>query len=198
MSETEHVIKQKLILASASPRRLDLLKQIGITPDQIIPADVDETPLDGEKSTALAERLAQLKAEKIASDHPQSFILASDTVVACGNRILGKAKDKAEARKFLTLLSGRRHHVYTGVCLITPDGQISTKTVNTVVKFKNLDQSELDYYLSHDEWMGKAGGYAIQGIAARYIRAINGSYSNVVGLPLCEVTNMLKGRGYPL
>ncbi|MBT5187911.1 MAG: septum formation protein Maf [Kordiimonadaceae bacterium] len=198
MSKIEHVIKHNLILASASPRRLELLKQIGITPDQIMPADVDETPLANEKPNVLASRLACLKANKIALNHPQNFILASDTVVACGNRILGKAKDVEEARKFLTLLSGRRHHVYTGVCLITPDNKISIKTVNTVVKFKNLDQSELDFYLNQDEWMGKAGAYAIQGIAARYIRAINGSYSNVVGLPLCEVTNMLKGRGYPL
>jgi len=189
---------KSLILASASPRRLDLLRQIGITPDQIIPADIDETPHKDEKPAALAKRLCRLKAEKIAKDHQGDFILASDTIVACGNRILGKAEDREEARTFLKLLSGRRHNVYTGVCLIAPGGELSVKFVKTVVKFKTLDQNDIDFYLGHDEWQGKAGGYAIQGLAARFIRSINGSYSNVVGLPLFEVAGMLKGRGYPL
>lgn len=188
----------QLILASASPRRLELLKQVGITPDQVIPADVDETPLKTEKPHTLAARLSCSKAEKIFESHKGHFILASDTVVACGNRILGKAADTEEAKRFLTLLSGRRHNVYTGVCLISPDGNMSRKTVKTTVKLKSLDQSDLDFYLSHDEWQGKAGGYAIQGLGARFIRGINGSYSNVVGLPLFETVNMLKGRGYPL
>ncbi|MDG1995969.1 MAG: Maf family protein [Emcibacteraceae bacterium] len=197
MSSDAHVNKPSLILASASPRRLDLLAQVLVTPDQIIPADIDETPHKDEKPRELAGRLALGKARFVAQNHPTSFVLASDTVVACGNRILGKAEDVAEARAFLQLLSGRRHDVYTGVTLITPNG-INEKTVKTVVKFKNLDTSDIEFYLNHDEWKGKAGAYAIQGIAAQFIRGINGSYSNVVGLPLFEVVNMLKGRGYPL
>lgn len=189
---------QPLILASASPRRLELLNQVGVVPDKIIPSDIDETPLKGETPHALAKRLCRLKAEKIAKVNVGAFILASDTIVACGNRILGKAVDIVEAEKFLKLLSGRRHAVYTGVCLIAPDGNKSVKCIKTAVKFKTLDRSDLDYYLSHDEWQGKAGAYAIQGLGARFIKAINGSYSNVVGLPLFETVNMLKGRGYPL
>jgi septum formation protein len=197
MSSDAHVKKPSLILASASPRRLDLLAQVLITPDQIIPADIDETPHKDEKPRELASRLALQKARFVAQDHPTSFVLASDTVVAGGNRILGKAEDVIEARAFLKLLSGRRHDVYTGVTLITPNG-INQKTVKTVVKFKTLNSSDIEFYLNHDEWKGKAGAYAIQGIAAQFIRGINGSYSNVVGLPLFEVINMLKGRGYPL
>lgn len=197
MSSSEHVKKPSLILASASPRRLDLLAQVLITPDQIIPADINEAPLNGETPRALAGRLAHEKAIFVADNNPMSFVLAFDTVVACGTRILGKPKNIGEARAFLKLLSGRRHNVYTGVTLITPNGK-SEKTVKTVVKFKNLSSSDIDGYLVHDEWNGKAGAYAIQGIAGQFIRGINGSYSNVVGLPLFEVVNMLKGRGYPL
>ncbi|MBT5073686.1 MAG: septum formation protein Maf [Kordiimonadaceae bacterium] len=189
---------QNLILASASPRRLELLEQVGIIPAQIIPADIDESALKAEKPRALAARLASEKCAKVAKDNPNCFILASDTIVACGNRILGKARNEEEAAKFLKMLSGRRHNVYTGVTLISPDGKASHKTVCTAVKFKNLEMSEIDFYLSHDEWKGKAGGYAIQGLAARFIKGINGSYSNVVGLPLYETVSMLKGRGYPL
>ncbi len=195
MSQKGHASNQKLILASASPRRLELLNQVGITPDQIVPADIDETPVKGEKPMALAGRLARMKAEKISESFGNDFVLASDTIVACGRRILGKAATTQEAEKFLTLLSGRRHSVYTGVLLISPNG-VSHKTIKTVVKFKHLDKSEIDSYLSHDEWKGKAGAYAIQGIAAQFIISINGSYSNVVGLPLNETVNMLKGQGY--
>ncbi|MCC3861162.1 Maf family protein [Pseudemcibacter aquimaris] len=194
MSSNEHVKNPTLILASASPRRLDLLGQIGITPDQVMPADIDETPLKGELPRALAGRLAQSKAEHIAADHSDRFVLASDTVVACGRRILGKAADKEQAKQFLSILSGRSHTVYTGVSLITPNGS-SHKTIKTSVKFKNLSPDEIDAYLDHDEWVGKAGAYAIQGIAAQFVKSINGSYSNVVGLPLFEVANMLKGKG---
>jgi len=187
-----------LILASASPRRLALLKQVGIIPDQIIPADIDETSLKSEKPASLVKRLCCLKARKIAENHKDCFILASDTVVACGNRLLEKAADKEQAENFLNLLSGRRHSVYTGICLIAPNGKISTKTVKTVVKFKRLSREEIRFYLNHDEWWGKAGGYAIQGLAAQFIMSINGSYSNVVGLPLFETVNLLKGHGYVL
>lgn len=197
MSNDAHVIKPKLILASASPRRLELLKQIGITPDEISPADIDETPLKQEKPRELAGRLAREKAAHIAKNHGDAFILASDTVVACGRRLLGKALDEKEATKFLKLLSGRRHDVFTGVSIITPNGT-SNRVIKTVVRFKNLSDEEVNEYLSHEEWKGKAGAYAIQGIAAKFIISINGSYSNVVGLPLFEVSNMLKGRGFPL
>lgn len=197
MSNDAHVINPKLILASASPRRFELLKQIGIAPDEISPADIDETPLKHEKPRELAGRLAREKATHIAKNHANAFILASDTVVACGRRLLGKAADKKEAAKFLKLLSGRRHDVFTGVSIVSPNGT-SNRVVKTVVRFKNLGDEEINEYLSHDEWKGKAGAYAIQGIAAKFIISINGSYSNVVGLPLFEVANMLKGRGFPL
>lgn len=196
MSNDAHVKKSTLILASASPRRAELLAQVGIFPDQIIPGDIDETPLKAEKPRLLAARLATLKAQKIACQHNDSYILAADTIVACGNRILGKAENSNEAQDFLKILSGRRHNVYTGVCLISPGANSSVKVVKTVVKFKSLTKDEIDFYLSYDEWKGKAGGYAIQGLAARFIRAVNGSYSNVVGLPLFEVTNLLRGHGY--
>ena len=195
MSDQDHVNTQKLILASASPRRLDLLKQVGVTPDFVRPADVDETPIKNESPRMLAERLALLKAEAVAKSEQDAIIIASDTVVAAGRRILGKASDRKEARKFLELLSGRRHSVYTGICLTSPKGT-SVKSVKTIVKFKRLSQSEIDFYLSHDEWEGKAGAYAIQGIAARFITSINGSYSNVVGLPLAETVNLLNGHGF--
>ncbi|MDG1003427.1 MAG: Maf family protein [Emcibacteraceae bacterium] len=189
---------QNLILASASPRRLELLKQVGISPNIVIPSNINETPLKRELPNELAKRLCRLKAEKVASANKGSFILASDTIVACGNRILGKAENSSEAKKFLKLLSGRRHNVYTSIYLITPSGDTSIKCVKTVVKFKSLERSDIEFYLRNDEWQGKAGGYAIQGLGARFIKAINGSYSNVVGLPLFETVNMLKGRGYPL
>lgn len=198
MSARGTVNNQKLILASASPRRLDLLRQVGITPDEIIPAEIDETPTLGEKPRELATRLAKLKAREIAEKNPNCFVLASDTVVACGRRILEKARDHNEARRFLNLLSGRRHNVYTAVSLIAPDGGSSHRTVKTTVTFKRLESAEIDFYIKSDEWRGKAGAYAIQGLAARFIGSINGSYSNVVGLPLMETVNMLKGRGYPL
>ncbi|VAW07650.1 Septum formation protein Maf [hydrothermal vent metagenome] len=185
-----------LILASASPRRQELLAQIGITPHKIIPADVDETPRPQESPRQLAGRLATKKAAFIRTDHPDSYILAADTVVALGNRLLGKADNTGMARKYLTLLSGRRHRVYSGICLITPDGREISRVVATTVIFKRLSATELDDYLGHDEWRGKAGAYAIQGRAAGLIRGINGSYSNVVGLPLYETANILRGNGY--
>ena len=188
----------KLILASASPRRLELLAQIGIVPDQVAPADIDETPAADESPRRLALRLAEEKARAVAKSNGGAFVLAADTVVACGTRALGKASDEREARKFLTLLSGRRHRVYGGVCLIAPDGTERSRVIETQVKFRTLGPEDLDRYLSYDEWQGKAGAYAIQGHAATFIKAISGSYSNVVGLSLCEVDGLLRGLGYPV
>ncbi|WP_417804730.1 Maf family protein [Thalassospira lucentensis] len=189
-------VLSKLILASASPRRLELLAQIGIVPDQVAPADIDETPKADESPRRLALRLAEEKARAVAKSNGGAFILAADTVVACGTRALGKASDEREARKFLTLLSGRRHRVYGGVCLIAPDGTERSRVIETQVKFRTLGHEDLDRYLSHDEWQGKAGAYAIQGHAATFVKAISGSYSNVVGLSLCEVDGLLRGLGY--
>ncbi|PCI43302.1 MAG: septum formation protein Maf [Alphaproteobacteria bacterium] len=187
-----------LILASASPRRLDLLAQIGITPNQIIPAHIDENPHPDELPRHLSHRLAMEKAAAVARKQPKFYILAADTVVALGRRILGKASTIEEARKYLCLLSGRRHKVYSGISLITPQGKQISRVVTTTVIFKRLSSADLDHYLSHNEWQGKAGAYAIQGLAARFVKGINGSYSNVVGLPLYETANMLQGNGYAL
>ena len=192
----ENSVTAPLILASASPRRLQLLEQIGIVPARVIPADIDETPLPNELPRAQAKRLAELKADAIAADNPDSFILAADTVVGCGRRILPKAENEAEARKCLKLLSGRRHRVYGGVCLIAPDGRRTLKVVQTAVVFKSLSEGDIKTYIASDEWRDKAGAYGIQGKAAVFVRQIVGSYSNVVGLPLFETNGMLKGLGY--
>ncbi|MBX2834593.1 MAG: Maf family nucleotide pyrophosphatase [Micavibrio sp.] len=189
-------MKNRLILASASPRRVDLLKQVGIEPDAIIPADINEAPLKAEIPRDLAVRLALEKARAIALDHKESFILAADTVVGCGRRILDKAEDEAYARKCLTLMSGRRHRVYGGIALITPSGEAKTRLVETVVTFKRLTPREIDSYIENGEWKGKAGGYAIQGIAASYIKFISGSHSNVVGLSLYDTIQILNGVGF--
>lgn len=184
-----------LILASASPRRLDLLHQIGVVPDAVAPADLDETVLKGELPRTHAGRLAAAKAASVAADHPDAYVLGADTVVGCGRRILGKAGSEAEARRILSLLSGRRHRVFGGVCLIGPDGRSISRVVETAVIFKRLSVSELDAYIEGDEWRGKAGAYAIQGCAAAFVRQLSGSYSNVVGLPLFETMAMLRGLG---
>jgi len=186
-----------LVLASASPRRLDLLQQVGIVPDVVAPANLDETPGATELPRVYAERLAAEKALAIAASHAHAFVLAADTVVACGRRILPKAETQEEARSCLDLLSGRAHRVYTGISLVKGDSQI-TKSVMTRVQVARLSDAELDAYLASGEWQGKAGGYAIQGYAAAFIRGLNGSYSNVVGLPLHETVNLLKGSGFPL
>jgi septum formation protein len=186
-----------LVLASASPRRLDLLRQIRLDPDVIDPADLDETPGPGETPSRHADRLARAKALAVATRHAGAFILGADTVVACGRRILPKAEDEATARSCLRLLSGRRHRVHGGVAVVAPDGRIGSRVVQSIVTFKRLTQREIDAYLASLEWQGKAGGYAIQGLAARFVRSIGGSYSNIVGLPLFETAALLEGRGFP-
>jgi septum formation protein len=184
------------VLASASPRRLELLRQVGLMPDRIDPADINETPRRGELPPAHAMRLAQEKAQAVVPRHPGAFVLAADTVVACGRRILPKTEDEASARSCLRLLSGRRHRVHGAIALVSPDGRLVSRRVESQVSFKRLSEAEIGAYLRTGEWQGKAGGYAIQGRAAALIRWISGSYSNVVGLPLFETTQLLAGRGY--
>lgn len=187
---------QRLILASASPRRRDLLAQAGIVPDGIDPADIDETPRKGELPNAHARRLADAKAEAVAARHDDAFILAADTVVGVGRRILPKAETEYEARRCLELISGRRHRVYGGICVIAPDGRRAHRLATTIVHVARLRGDDIAAYLDSGEWQGKAGGYAIQGRAAAFIPAINGSYSNVVGLDLAQAYAMLRGLGY--
>jgi septum formation protein len=181
----------RLILASASPRRRDLLLQIGIEPDDIVPADVDESPLRRELPAALAKRLAEAKARHVAERFPDAIVLGADTVVALGRRVLPKAEDEREARRCMKYLSGRRHRVLGGICVIAPGGRASTRLISTTVAFKSLGQEEIDAYMACGEWRGKAGAYAIQGRAGAFVRKIIGSYSNVVGLSLFETANML-------
>ncbi|MGH7013602.1 MAG: Maf family protein [Stellaceae bacterium] len=186
----------RLVLASASPRRVALLAQIGIEPDSVLLAAVDETPRPDETPAAHALRLAEEKARAVAAREPGAFVLGADTVVACGRRILGKPATAEEARRCLTLLSGRRHRVHGGIAVFTPAGRIARRHVETAVLFKRLMDDEIADYLAGDEWRDKAGGYAIQGVAARFVRSIVGSYSNVVGLPLYETVALLAGQGY--
>lgn len=185
----------KFILASASPRRLDLLAQIGLTPDAVMPADINEDPLSGELPRIHAQRLAREKASKIASEKPSAFILAADTVVGVGRRILPKAETEAQARYCLNLMSGRGHRVFTGVALAFGE-KMTSRVVETRIKFKRLSEAELTAYIQSGEWQGKAGGYGIQGYAESFISHLNGSYSNVVGLPLFETRTLLHGAGY--
>ena len=193
----------KLILASGSPRRLALLQQIGIEPDLLSPVDADETPNKSEAGRSLAKRLSKTKAEmalntlRQSGDAKDSFILAADTVVSVGRRILPKAEMLDEAAGCLRLLSGRAHRVYTGVTLVTPKGVMRHRLVETRVRFKKLSTDEFESYLASGEWRGKAGGYAIQGIAGSFIVKLIGSYTNVVGLPLYETAALLQGEGYP-
>ena len=196
-----------LVLASASPRRLALLQQIGIEPDELLPADLDEAPLRGELPRSLAARLANEKArvaaklaariDSSAPNHPGVFTLAADTVVSVGRRILPKCELAEEAAACLNLLSGRSHRVYTGVTLVTPKGAERRRLVETRVRFKRLSDAEMSAYLASGEWRGKAGGYAIQGLAGAFVVNLIGSYSGVVGLPLHETMQMLAGEGYP-
>ena len=193
-----------LVLASASPRRLALLQQLRIEPDALIPADIDETPRKGELPRALSLRLAREKAEaaaRVAHARPEtedSFVLAADTVVAVGRRILPKPELIEEAAACLRLLSGRAHRVYTSVCLVTPKGRVRERVVETRVRFKRLSREDFETYLASGEWRGKAGGYAVQGIAGGFVVKLVGSYPNVVGLPLYETMTLLDGEGFPV
>jgi septum formation protein len=188
----------RLILASASPRRLDLLARIGVTPDEVAPADIDESVPTGERPEAHALRLAEEKAAAVAQRFPEDLVLAADTVVAVGRRILPKVEDEATLRACMKLLSGRRHRVTTGVALTLPGGAQRCRVVETTIAMKRLSDEEVAYYASHGEWRGKAGGYALQGYGEVYVRHIAGSYSNVVGLPLAETRHLLKSAGYPI
>ena len=192
----EQGLAAALVLASGSPRRLELLLQVGIVPDTVDPADIDESALAGEMPDRLALRLARAKAEAVASSHEGGWVLAADTVVACGRRVLPKTSDTASVRRTLNLLSGRRHRVHGGVCVIDPAGEAHLRLVTTRVAFKRLAAADIEDYIGCGEWRGKAGGYAIQGRAAMFVRGINGSYSNVVGLPLFETVALLRGLGF--
>ncbi len=186
------------MLASGSPRRLALLRQAGIEADAVDPADLDENRAKRETPMQMAARLAGGKAAAVAPRHPGAYVLAADTVVACGRRDLPKPASEETARQCLALLSGRRHRVHTGLCVVAPDGRCAQRVVTTVVTFKRFSDEEMRAYLASGEWRGKAGGYAIQGRADAFVRSINGSYSNVVGLPLNETTTLLAGLGYPV
>lgn len=185
-----------LVLASASPRRLDLLARLGIVPAQVIATDIDETPLKRETPRPHAVRLAFAKAEAAATRAPDSLVLAADTVVGVGRRILPKAETEAQALECLTLLSGRRHSVTTAVVLALPDGRRLKRVVDSAVTFQRLTEQQVTAYLADGEWRGKAGGYAIQGRAEAFIRFLSGSHSNVVGLPLFETAQLLRGIGW--
>ena len=187
-----------LVLASASPRRLDLLARIGVVPDSVVPADVDESVPKGELPRDHALRLAREKAEAVAAQNPDALVLAADTVAAVGRRVLPKVEDEATLRACMKLRSGRRHRVLTGVALAAPRQPVRTRLVETMIAMKPLSQDEIDYYAAHGEWRGKAGGYALQGYGEVYVRHIAGSYSNVVGLPLAETRVLLKAAGYPI
>ncbi len=190
------VSRPSLVLASASPRRIELLAQVGITPDRIVPADIDETPLKGETAPRLAERLARSKAETVAAREPDALVLAADTVVALGRRLLEKPADEAEARRFLKLLSGRNHRVFTGVAVKAPGlDDAAVRVVETRVAFKPLSDDEIEGYIATGDWRGKAGGYAIQGPAGAFVRRIVGGHPAVMGLPLYETVQLLRGAG---
>ena len=188
--------RQPLVLASASPRRLDLLARLGIVPDRLIATDIDETPFRGEVPRPHALRLAQAKAEAAARQAPAAIILAADTVVGVGRRILPKAETEAEARRCLELISGRRHRVTTAVVLALPDGRRLKRVAESAVTFQRLTDQQVADYVASGEWRGKAGGYAIQGRAESFIRFLSGSHSNVVGLPLFETAQLLRGIGW--
>lgn len=187
---------QRLVLASASPRRLDLLRQIALAPDEIVAAEIDETPLKSETPRQTALRLAVAKAAEVAKTRPDDFVLAADTVVAVGTRILPKVENEVEGRRCLELLSGRAHRVLTGVAVCGPDGRSVSRLVESRLRFKRLSDADVQAYLESGEGVGKAGGYAIQGRAGAFVMSLQGSYPAVVGLPLYETVNLLRGVGF--
>lgn len=187
--------RPELVLASASPRRIELLALVGITPDRVDPADIDETPLKDETPTRLAARLAVSKSQAVAARSPEAVVLAADTVVAVGRRLLEKAGDEAEATRFLKLLSGRNHRVFTGVA-VTAAGRTTQRVIDTRVSFKVLSDAEIAAYVASGEWRGKAGGYGVQGRAGAFVTRLVGSYPAVMGLPLFETVNLLNGAGW--
>ena len=197
-------LRPPLILASGSPRRLHLLQQIGLEPDSIIPAEIDETPHKGERARILSLRLAAEKASVAARAAQQDeslkggYIVAADTVVTVGSRILPKAELVEEAEQCLRLLSGRGHRVFTSVVVMTPKGSVRSRIVESRVRFKRLSREDLEHYLASGDWRGKAGGYAIQGLAGRFVLKMSGSYSAIVGLPLYETAALLQGEGFPI
>ena len=191
------VPRPDFVLASASPRRLELLSHIGLEPGDVDPADIDETPLAGETARLLAMRLARAKAAVTAARHPWAFVLAADTVVALGRRLLGKPEDEADAARMLALLSGRAHRVLTAVAVIAPGGRAGARLSETRVQIKRLTVREIAAYVASREWEGKAGGYGVQGRAGAFVTALSGSYTGVVGLPLYETRALLVGLGYP-
>lgn len=196
--------RPKLVLASASPRRLALLEQVGITPDALRPATIDESVSKGEVPRHIVRRLARAKAEAARKlirgekEYAKAFVLAADTVVAVGRRVLGKAELEHEAGDALRLLRGRAHRVHTAICLLTPDDRWRERVVETRVRFRNLSNEEIGNYLASGEWKGKAGGYAVQGIAGSFVVKLVGSYTNVVGMPLTELVSLLQGEGFPV
>lgn len=203
VSVTDGQARPWLVLASASPRRLALLRQVGLEPDEIVPAEIDEAPRPRELPRNLARRLAREKCEvacRLApSDAPEHrYVLAADTVVAVGRRILPKAETLDDAAECLRLLSGRNHRVFTALCLVAPGDRVRERLVESRVAFKRLSAPETEAYLESGEWCGKAGGYAIQGLASAFVRAIVGSYPAIVGLPLHETASLLGGEGYPV
>ena len=186
----------QLILASASPRRIELLEQIGVTPSLVIHADIDEIPQKAERPGEFAKRMALAKASKVSNSNTDKYVLAADTVVAIGRNIFPKAETKDDVREFLKQLGGRNHRVYGGICLIQPGGAVWQRLVETRVFMRRLSNDEISSYVDCDDWRGKAGGYAIQGKAAQYIKRISGSYSNIVGLDLYTTSKLLRGVGF--
>lgn len=186
----------KIVLASASSRRMELLQQINVTPSQIVPANIDETPKKQEKPNNLSLRLAEEKAKAVFDQYPDQYILAADTVVACGQQILEKPENAEQAHQYLKKLSGRRHHVHGGIAMITPQGQCFSRHCNTLVQFKPLSPLEIENYIQSGEWEGKAGGYAIQGYAGSFVKYMAGSYSNVVGLSLYDTIKLMRQSGF--
>ena len=196
VGDARATVAPRLVLASASPRRLDLLARLGVVPDAIDPAELDETPRKAEEPLPYARRLAAEKAKLVAARHPGALVLGADTVVAVGRRILPKAEDVDTARDCLTLLSGRRHRVHSAITLIDGEGRARHRSSTSILAFKRLSPQELDAYLASGEWQGKAGGYAIQGFAESLVRSLTGSHSGVMGLPLFETRALLEAAGW--